>query len=44
MTKSVMVLSVPHQLQGPEFWGYIKDRAYELALEDWLRDGKADCL
>jgi len=42
MTKSMFVFSVPHGLQGPEFQGYRKDRAYELALEDWLHDGKAD--
>ena len=33
MSRSMQVLSVLHQLQGPQFEGYVKDRSYELLVK-----------
>jgi len=33
MSRSIQVLSVLHQLQGPQFEGYVKDRSYELLVK-----------
>jgi hypothetical protein len=37
--KSVLVLAVPHELQGPGFRGYVKDPSYETFVEDFLWSG-----
>lgn len=39
MTRSAVVLAVPHQLQGPAFGGYVDDPSYSLLLENVTRDG-----
>ncbi len=39
MSKSVVVLAVPHQLQGQEFSGYVEDRAYSLLIQDTIKKG-----
>ena len=39
MSKSVVVLAVPHQLQGPKSVGYVPDSAYSLLVEDRIRKG-----
>jgi hypothetical protein len=39
MTKSALVLGVPHQLQGPNFMGYVDDPSYGVLLEDLIHDG-----
>jgi hypothetical protein len=37
--KSVIVLAVPHQLQGPNFHGYVKDPSYEKLVRDFIGGG-----
>jgi hypothetical protein len=37
MTKSVAVLAVPHQLQGPGFRDYVEDPSYPLLLKLLMR-------
>jgi hypothetical protein len=37
MNKSVLVLAVPHPLQGPGFAGYVKDPAYSLLIEGLIK-------
>ena len=39
MPKSIVVLAVPHQLQGPNFHGYIDDPSYSKLLKDLIADG-----
>ncbi len=36
MSQSVQILSIPHQLQGSKFNGYVKDPSYESLLEDLI--------
>jgi hypothetical protein len=36
MSKSIIVLAVPHQLQGPKFRGHIYDSAYANLIEDFI--------
>jgi hypothetical protein len=38
MSKSVLVLGIPHQLQGPGFLGYVEDRSYALLVENLMQD------
>jgi hypothetical protein len=39
MAKSMLVLAVPHQLQGQEFGGYVKDSSYSKLVRNFIRDG-----
>jgi hypothetical protein len=34
VSKSIIILAVPHQLQGPNFNGYIDDPSYSLLVKD----------
>ena len=33
MSKTVLVLAVPHQLQGPKFLGFVADPSYNLLVK-----------
>ncbi|SRR5216684_9140726 len=39
MNKSVVVLAIPHQLQGPGFQGYVDDPSYSDLVERFIRQG-----
>ncbi|HEV2341505.1 MAG TPA: hypothetical protein VGS15_06895 [Candidatus Acidoferrales bacterium] len=39
MSQSIVVLAVPHQLQGPGFLGYVDDPSYARLVEDLIADG-----
>lgn len=39
MTKSALVLGVPHQLQGPRFHGYVDDQSYGIRVRNLIQDG-----
>jgi hypothetical protein len=42
IVKSVVVLSVPHQLQGPGFQGYLESQSYSRLVTDLINRGKID--
>ena len=37
--RSIVVLAVPHPLQGPGFYGYIDDPSYSIMVKNWIEDG-----
>lgn len=39
MNKTMLVLAVPHQLQGPNFQGYLEDPSYACLVESSLHTG-----
>jgi hypothetical protein len=42
MTKSVVVLAVPHQVQGPGFQSYISNSSYSSSVSDLIKRGQID--
>ena len=42
MSKTVVVLAVPHQLQGPNFMGYVSDPTYSQLVSDFIKGERLD--